>query len=55
MLHATKEGTIKTYLTQLQLTYKQKAKLNKLRQLANMQAIEYQHEFLYCSKIVSLL
>ena len=39
LLHATKEGTIKTYLTQLQLTYKQKAKLNKLRQLANLQAI----------------
>ena len=39
LLHATKEETIKAYLTQLQLTYKQKAKLNKLRQLANMQAI----------------
>ena len=39
LLHATKEETIKAYLSQLQLTYKQKAKLNKLRQLANMQAI----------------
>lgn len=29
----------RNYLSQLQLTYKQKAKLNKLRQLANMQAI----------------
>ena len=39
LLHATKEETIMAYLSQLQLTYKQKAKLNKLRQLANMQAI----------------
>lgn len=39
LLHATKETTIKAYLSQLQLTYKQKAKLNKLRQLANLQAI----------------
>jgi len=39
LLHATKEETIKAYLSQLQLTYKQKAKLNKLRQMANMQAI----------------
>ena len=39
LLHAAKEETIKAYLSQLQLTYKQKAKLNKLRQLANMQAI----------------
>ena len=39
LLHATKEETIKAYLSQLQLTYKQNAKLNKLRQLANMQAI----------------
>lgn len=39
LLHATKEETIKAYLSQLQLTCKQKAKLNKLRQLANMQAI----------------
>lgn len=39
LLHATKEETIKAYLSQLQLTYKQKAKLNKLRQLANLQAI----------------
>ena len=39
LLHATKEETTKAYLSQLQLTYKQKAKLNKLRQLANMQAI----------------
>ena len=39
LLHATKEETIKAYLSQLQLTCKQKAKLNKLRQLANLQAI----------------
>jgi len=39
LLHATKEETIKAYLSQLQLTYKQKAKLNKLRQLANLQVI----------------
>ena len=39
LLHATKEETIKAYLSQLQLTYKQKAKLNKLLQMANMQAI----------------
>ena len=39
LLHATKEETIKAYLSQLQLTYKQKAKLNKLRRLANLKAI----------------
>ncbi len=39
LLHATQEETIKTYLLQLKLTPKQKAKLNKLRQLANLQTI----------------
>lgn len=39
LLHATKEETIKAYLLQMQLTHKQKEKLNKLRQLANLQAI----------------
>ena len=32
-------AVVNGYTTQLQLTYKQKAKLNKLRQLANLQAI----------------
>ncbi len=39
LLHATKEETIKAYLSQLKLDSKQKARLNKLRQLANLQTI----------------
>ena len=39
LLHATKEETINTYLSQLKLTPNQKAKLNKLRQLANLNTI----------------
>jgi group II intron reverse transcriptase/maturase len=39
LLHATQEDTIQNYLSQLNLDTKQKAKLNKLRQQADLQAI----------------
>jgi group II intron reverse transcriptase/maturase len=39
LLHATQKETIKSYLSQLKLNPKQKAKLNKLRLLANLQTI----------------
>ena len=39
LLHATQEETIRQYLSQLKINPKQKAKLNKLRLLANLQAI----------------
>ena len=39
LLHATQEETIRNYLSQLKLNPKQKAKLNKLRLLANLQTI----------------
>ena len=39
LLHATQPETIRYYLSQLKLNPKQKAKLNKLRVMANMQEI----------------
>lgn len=39
LLHATQDEIINSYLTRLKLPYKQRAKLNKLRQLANLQTI----------------